>query len=130
MAILKTQPAAEKVGARVRRLRVALGMTGTKLAKLVGQAPSTLSDFEHGESEDNSKLDLYALHLKTNTHYLRTGRGDPGPGAVPETPWPFDTIRPDQVNDLTRADLEYLERRMRRALKALQQDRQQQRKHG
>jgi transcriptional regulator with XRE-family HTH domain len=72
----------ETMGDRIRRLRIARGLTQPEFAKLVGVTKSAVSQWEDGSSK-NLKLPTVARVLEvlnTDLHYLVWGESR-GPGA-------------------------------------------------
>lgn len=73
------------IGARVRTLRKALGMSQPKLAQLVGIKQPSLSYIENNPSNEIKQETLLALakHLHTNPQWLSTGKGSPSKIEIP-----------------------------------------------
>jgi transcriptional regulator with XRE-family HTH domain len=69
------------IGARVRTLRKAAGMTQVQLSARSGVTQPTISDIERGHTRDlaGDNLTRLCAALKTNPDWLLFGRGSPAP---------------------------------------------------
>jgi len=86
------------IGGRVKKWRLARGMTIKEMSVATGLAPTTLYDFERARQSTTTKLHLFAVALRLNVHYLQTGKGNPEdihaqPVLDPDSfTWPFETF--------------------------------------
>jgi transcriptional regulator with XRE-family HTH domain len=106
-------PKFDSIGARVKWWREHRGLSRKQLTKLVGMPYSTLSDLELGSSKNSEKLDLIALHLRVNTLYLRTDKGDPEahitPAATDTAGTPERSLEANMVAQLRELDPDEVE---------------------
>lgn len=69
----RCNPPMENFGDRVRRLRIALGMTQAELGRLSSLSSGSIGDIEQGTTTGTRQIDKLAHALETTAEYLRTG---------------------------------------------------------
>jgi transcriptional regulator with XRE-family HTH domain len=98
------------IGARVRKLRKAKGLTQPQLASQVGIDQSTLSDIERGASIRAEVLLRLAAALEQTPEFIVTGE-------VPQT-WPFTSVEPSRFFSLTERQKGIVEGKLMAAIEA------------
>lgn len=126
----------DSIGRRVRWWREYRKISRPKLAKLCGMGnASTLSDLELDRTGKGGFLHLIAVHLKLNSQYLQTGKGEPEADVAQEPPpddlaWPFDPSLRPRLSKLTRIEHKYLEMKLQEVLEEIETERRKTKKSG
>ena len=95
----------ETYGERVKRLRLALGITQSELGKRCGMRQSAIGNIESGQRTGSRNGAKLAAALGVTAMYLETGKGDPSARFSPEAveiAKLFDTL-PDDARARLRA---------------------------
>lgn len=100
----------ETIGERLKRLRLAKGLSQTQLAKLCGVAQSTLSSIEGETRGYGLSIIAIAQALETTPEYLQVFKVHTAQEEIPE--WPFRSFSSSQFERLDHALREEIEDRL------------------
>lgn len=114
-------------GDRVRWWRERRGYTQAKLCELAKVKQGTLSGLETNDTKKGTFLHNIATALGLRTYYVETGKGEPEIGYEAEPlepePWPFQAVKPKDLNRLNKIELSYAESALQHAIEEIEQER-------
>jgi len=100
------------LGARIREIRLKLGLTQSQLAESIGKAQSYVQSLENRDSRKTDHLDRLSNVLKVTPGWLATGKGEKHPVSATLKATSALTATPDIEKIMQVASdrsLEYLE---------------------